>query len=58
MRTLVWLRAVHAREQGQAMLEYAIIGGVIIVGAIAVLSAVSGGLNHIFTQISNTLGQY
>lgn len=54
----VWLHRLHAEEHGQGMLEYAIIGGIIIVGAVAVLSAVSGGLNHIFTQISNTLGQY
>ncbi len=58
MRLRVWLHAFYGEEHGQGMLEYAIIGGVIIVGAVAVLSAVSGGLNHIFTQISNTLSQY
>jgi len=40
------------------MLEYAIIGGIIIVGAVAVLSALSASLNQIFTSISNTLSQY
>ncbi len=54
----VFQRSFRGREGGQGMLEYAIIGGVIIVGAVAVLSALSGNLNHIFTTISNTLGQY
>jgi len=40
------------------MLEYAIIGGIIIVGAVTVLSALSGHLNNIFTEISNTLARY
>ncbi len=57
-RRRVLPRLFRGDECGQGMLEYAIIGGVIIVGAVAVLSALSGNLNHIFTAISNTLGQY
>ena len=45
-------------EQGQGMLEYAIIGGIVIVGAIAALVALSGALNQIFTKIAGTLSQY
>jgi Flp pilus assembly pilin Flp len=45
-------------ERGQGMLEYAIIGGIIIVGAVATLAALSGALNRLFTQITTTLGQY
>lgn len=45
-------------EHGQGMLEYAIIGGIVIVGAIATLAALSGALNQIFTKIANTLSQY
>lgn len=58
MRLLVWWHALRGDERGQGMLEYAIIGGIIIVGAVAVLSALSGSLNRIFTQISTTLSQY
>ncbi len=58
MRLLDWLQALRGDTRGQGMLEYAIIGGIIIVGAVAVLSALSGNLNRIFTQISTTLGQY
>lgn len=45
-------------ERGQGMLEYAIIGGIIIVGAVATLAALSGALNRLFNQITTTLGQY
>jgi Flp pilus assembly pilin Flp len=55
---LVWLRALRGHQEGQGMLEYAIIGGIIIVGAVTVLSALSGNLNQIFTHISTTLSQY
>jgi Flp pilus assembly pilin Flp len=58
VRLLLWLRAHRDDERGQGLLEYAIIGGVIIVGAVTVLAALSGSLNHIFTSISNTLSQY
>jgi Flp pilus assembly pilin Flp len=54
----VWFRALRGDEHGQGLLEYALIGGVIIVGAVAVLSALSTHLNHIFATISNTLSQY
>lgn len=56
----IWFR-LYVRacdERGQGMLEYAIIGGIIIVGAVTVLSALSGHLNNIFTEISNTLAKY
>jgi Flp pilus assembly pilin Flp len=55
-----WLRLrmrVRA-ERGQGMLEYAIIGGIIIVGAVAALAALSGALNKLFTQITTTLSQF
>jgi len=55
---LVWFRALRGDEHGQGLLEYGLIGGVIIVGAVAVLSALSTNLNHIFATISNTLSRY
>lgn len=53
-----WCRTVRGGERGQGMLEYAIICGAIIVGTVAVLSGLSGSLNHIFSTISTTLSQY
>jgi Flp pilus assembly pilin Flp len=57
-RGLVSRWARGSDERGQGMLEYAIIGGIVIVGAIAALAALSGALNQIFTKIANTLAQY
>ncbi len=51
-------RGLRGRERGQGMLEYAIIGGIVIVGAIATLVALSGALNQIFSKIATTLSQY
>lgn len=51
-----WLRG--RGEHGQGMLEYAIIGAIVIVGAIATLAALSGALNQIFAKIATTLSQY
>lgn len=51
-------RKLRGRERGQGMLEYAIIGGIVIVGAIATLAALSGALNQIFSKIATTLSQY
>lgn len=47
-----------AGERGQGLLEYAIIGGIVIVGAVATLVALSGALNKMFSEIANTLSQY
>jgi Flp pilus assembly pilin Flp len=58
MRLLIIVHMRNNDDRGQGMLEYAIIGGIIIVGAVAVLSALSGSLNHLFATISNTLAQY
>lgn len=51
-------RGFRGRDRGQGMLEYAIIGGIVIVGAIATLAALSGALNQIFSKIAATLSQY
>ena len=57
-RLLRGLALRPAGERGQGMLEYAIIGGIVIIGAVAVLVTLSGALNHMFAQIANTLAQY
>lgn len=45
-------------ERGQGMMEYAIIGAIIIVGTVAAISALSGQLYHVFSEITSTLSQY
>jgi Flp pilus assembly pilin Flp len=45
-------------ESGQGMIEYALIGGILIIGAVAVLAALSKSINELFSAISSTLAQY
>jgi Flp pilus assembly pilin Flp len=45
-------------QAGQGMIEYALIGGILIVGAIAALTELSKSLNGLFSAISSTLAQY
>jgi len=40
------------------MIEYALIAGILIIGAVAVLTALSQSLNGLFSSIANTLAQY
>ncbi|GEM_PF-3401187 len=47
-----------AGESGQGMIEYALIAGILIIGAVAVLAALSKSINSLFTAISSTLAQY
>jgi Flp pilus assembly pilin Flp len=51
-------RGTWAGQAGQGMIEYALIGGILIVGAVAVLTALSKSLNDLFSAISSTLAQY
>jgi len=51
-------RALAGDEAGQGMIEYALIGGIVILGAVAVLTVLSQDLGNLFTTISNTLAQY
>jgi Flp pilus assembly pilin Flp len=53
-----WFRELYRDEAGQGLLEYALIAAIIIVGAVGVLTVLSGNLNKVFTTIANTLGQY
>lgn len=53
-----WFRELRGDEAGQGLLEYALIAAIIIVGAVGVLTVLSGNLNKVFTTIANTLGQY
>ena len=50
--------SLGADEAGQGMIEYALIGGIVILGAVAVLTVLSKNLGDLFTTISNTLAQY
>jgi pilus assembly protein Flp/PilA len=49
------LRAAWNREEGQAMVEYALILGLISVVAIAVLTLIGQDVNGIFTAVEGAL---
>ena len=52
---LAYIRARLAREEGQALVEYALIISLIAVAAIVALGLLSDGINGIFSTISSKL---
>jgi len=46
------------REEGQDLVEYALVVALIAFGATAGMTALAGGINKAFNQISTTLGSY
>jgi Flp pilus assembly pilin Flp len=52
---LAYIRARLARDEGQALVEYALIISFVAIAAIGALHFISGGITGIFTDISNGL---
>jgi Flp pilus assembly pilin Flp len=48
-------QSLRDREEGQAMVEYALILSMVSVGAITVLSLIGGNVSSIFSDINNKL---
>jgi Flp pilus assembly pilin Flp len=48
-------RALRDREEGQAMVEYALILSLVSIGAIAILGQIGGNVKSIFVSINNEL---
>ena len=55
IRTLVYLRQLIEDEQGQDLVEYALVVALIAFGAIAGMSYLAKGINHAFSGIATTL---
>ena len=53
--TYIRTRLELAREEGQALVEYALIISLVAVAAIFALGFLSGKINDIFTSIGNNL---
>jgi pilus assembly protein Flp/PilA len=47
-----------SREEGQDLVEYALVVALIAFGATAGMSSLATGLNKAFGQVSTTLGSY
>lgn len=49
------LRSLILREEGQDLVEYALVVALIAFGAITGMGVLASGLNNAFSQISSTL---
>ena len=50
------LRNLRDREEGQTLVEYALIIALVSIALIAALQALTGALNGVFSRISSVLG--
>lgn len=55
IRTLVYLRQLIEDEQGQDLVEYALVVALIAFGAIAGMGYLAKGINHAFSGIATSL---
>ena len=52
---LLYVRSLVEREEGQDLVEYALVVALIAFGAIAGMQFLAGGLNSAFSDIANVL---
>jgi len=52
-RLYLALRALREAEEGQAMVEYALILALVSVGAVAILKILGGSVSSIFDEITS-----
>ena len=55
LRAYIAIQSFVEREEGQDLVEYALVVALIAFGAIAGMKVLSTGLNHAFSQIALTL---
>jgi pilus assembly protein Flp/PilA len=58
LKLLIKFQDFRSREEGQDMVEYALVVALIAFGATAGMKALATGLNTAFRGISTTLGSY
>jgi pilus assembly protein Flp/PilA len=58
LKLLIKFQDYRSREEGQDMVEYALVVALIAFGATAGIKALATGLNTAFKGISTTLGSY
>jgi Flp pilus assembly pilin Flp len=51
-----FLKSLPKREEGQTLVEYALILSLVSIGAIAVLGPLSGAINGVFETVTTALG--
>jgi pilus assembly protein Flp/PilA len=55
IKLYVTLKSVMAREEGQDLVEYALVVALIALGAIAGMTALAGGINQAFSTVATKL---
>jgi pilus assembly protein Flp/PilA len=55
LKMIVKIQELASREEGQDLVEYALVVALIAFGATAGMSALGKGINTLFTNISTTL---
>ncbi len=55
VRMYLAAQALRDREEGQAMVEYALILALVSVAAVAILSTIGGSVSNIFVSINTDL---
>ncbi|MCB2202568.1 Flp family type IVb pilin [bacterium] len=55
-RISMWLHSVESKEEGQGLIEYALIVLLIALGVLLVLGLVGGQVQAVFQQIVDALG--
>jgi pilus assembly protein Flp/PilA len=58
LKVYIKFQDLATREEGQDLVEYALVVALIAFGATAGMKALAGGLNTAFNNISTTLGSY
>jgi pilus assembly protein Flp/PilA len=58
LKVYIKFQDLASREEGQDLVEYALVVALIAFGATAGMKALAGGLNTAFGNISTTLGSY
>ena len=58
LKVYIKFQDLASREEGQDLVEYALVVALIAFGATAGMKALAGGLNTAFNNISTTLGSY
>jgi pilus assembly protein Flp/PilA len=58
LKLYVKFQDLASREEGQDLVEYALVVALIAFGATAGMSSLAKGLNSAFSNISTTLGTY
>ncbi len=58
LKMYVKFQDLASREEGQDLVEYALVVALIAFGATAGMKALASGLNTAFSNVSSTLGTY